>query len=113
MLAGLQEGWTKYPCFLCDWDSRFYGIGAERMKQYKNNTWVAREKTQVKGNLNQINKPLVKYDKILVPPLHIKLGLVKSFVKNVAQKKEVFEVLREIFPKICKTESRLKAGMTY
>ena len=33
------------------------------------------------GMCNVIRKPLVSREKVLLPPLHIKLSLVKQFVK--------------------------------
>lgn len=110
MLAGLQEGWVKYPCFLCDWDSRHYGIGADRTKQYKDKTWVPRDQSEQKGNLNQIREPLVKRGDILIPPLHVKLGIVKSFVRTVAKKDKVLDCLKQIFPSPHMSLSKLKAG---
>jgi len=35
----------------------------------------------VVGGQNVINEPLVARDRIILPPLHIKLGLMKQFVK--------------------------------
>lgn len=37
MLSGMQGGYTKYMCFLCDWDSRFKG------DQYGKNDWKDRK----------------------------------------------------------------------
>lgn len=34
---------------------------------------------------NDTKKPLVPRDKILFPPLHIKIGLVTQWVKNIVQ----------------------------
>ena len=62
-------GYTKYPCFLCYSDSC-------ATKQY----WPAREDLAV-GDKNLINEPLVNRDRIILPPLHIKLSLMKQFVK--------------------------------
>ena len=43
-------------------------------------TWQQREH-QIPGKHNIIHKALVPRDNNLLPPLHIKLGLVKQFVK--------------------------------
>ena len=42
--------------------------------------WPAREDLAV-GDKNIINEALVNRDRIILPPLHIKLGLMKQFVK--------------------------------
>ena len=44
-----------------------------------------------------------------MPPLHIKLGLMKQFVKNLYEKLEAFEYLKKIFPKL--SEAKVKAGV--
>ena len=68
MLQGQQSGYTKFPCLLCDWDSR------DRIKR----DWPTRESPTL-GQKNIINPILVESSKILLPPLHIKLGLMKQF----------------------------------
>jgi hypothetical protein len=45
------------------------------------------------------NQWLVDKDTILLPPLHIKLGLKKNFVKAMNKYGKAFEYLREKFPK--------------
>ena len=55
------------------------------------------------------NRPLVDKDKILLPPLHTKLGLMKNFVKAVNKQGKGFEHLREKFPKL--GDAKLKEGI--
>lgn len=106
MLTGLQGGYTKYMCFLCDWDSRYdYHI---KSSQYKKTDWKPRSVKYTKKQLNQENDPLVRSDNILLPYLHIKLGIVKSFIKTIAQQDEVFSCLKKIFPGI--SDKKLKDG---
>jgi len=81
MLCGLQGGYTKHMCFICDWDSRHIG------NQYKNHSWKNRTEAKV-GKLNIKQKPLVPTENIMMPLLHIKLGLVKNFLKAVVGKKK-------------------------
>ena len=73
-LLGQQGGHTKYPCFLCYWDSR-------ANKEH----WVIKEwpprNTIKPGEKNIVNNPLVGRENIILSPLHIKLGLMKQFVK--------------------------------
>jgi len=42
---------------------------------------------------NVINKPLIEPSKFLPPPLHIKLGLIKNFVKALGVKGPAFTYL--------------------
>lgn len=44
--------------------------------------------------------PLVDAQKVLLPPLHIKLGLMKTFVKNLDRNGAAFQYLAEKFPEI-------------
>ena len=54
--------------------------------------------------------PLVNPDKVLMPPLHIKLGLMKNFVKAMAkQNSNGFELLCKMFPKL--SLAKLKEGI--
>ncbi|XP_022919297.2 uncharacterized protein [Onthophagus taurus] len=102
ILRGLQTGYIKYMCFICDWDSRYKG------DQYTNHTWQSRESSK-QVNANVIQDPLVPQDKVILPPLHVKLGIVKSFLKTVAKRQEVYAVLAQIFPRL--SESKLKEGV--
>ena len=73
-LLGQQSGYTKYPCFYCHWDSR------AKQDHWKRKKWPLRT-DMIVGEKNIINEPLVVKEKIILPPLHIKLGLMKQFVK--------------------------------
>jgi len=86
MLLGLQEGYTKYPCFLCEWDSR------ERSQQWITREWPVKEKMEI-GSKNVIEEALVDREKILLPPLHIKLGLIKTIRECSRQRRSVFQAL--------------------
>ena len=54
--------------------------------------------------------PLVDPQKIYLPPLHIKLGLIKNFVKAMAYDSDGFKHLKEKFV-AKKTDAKLKAGI--
>ena len=66
--------YNKHPCFLCLWDSR------AKEHHWLKKDWPVRENMLI-GKSNVINKPLVSRERIILPPLHIKLGLMKQFVK--------------------------------
>ena len=74
LLMGKQAGFTKYCCFLCLWDSQAVS------QHYKQKDWGSRS-TFVPGEHNLKENPLVDMNKVLLPPLHIKLSLMKNFVK--------------------------------
>ncbi|KAI5696331.1 hypothetical protein M8J76_008968 [Diaphorina citri] len=85
-LLGQQGGYTKYPCFLCLWDSR------DKKHHWLKKDWPERG-TMVVGEKNVINEPLVDRSKILLPPLHIKLGLMKQFVKALDHESDCFKFI--------------------
>jgi len=101
-LLGQQSGFTKYPCFICMWDSR------ARQDHWKKVTWPLREKIAA-GAANIVNDPLVDPEKILLPPLHIKLGLVKQFVRALDKEGNCFNYICKSFPGI--SLEKLKAGI--
>ena len=74
LLLGLQLGHTKHMCFLCLWNSR------EDSSHYAIKVWPTRQKSQI-GRHNVHHQPLVSSANVFLPPLHTKLGLMKSFVK--------------------------------
>lgn len=101
-LLGQQGGYTKYPCFICLWDSR------AKAEHWTKKDWSLRE-TMVPGSLNVINAPLVSRDRIILPPLHIKLGLMKQFVKALDKDGECFKYITRMFPKL--STEKTKAGI--
>jgi len=58
---------------------------------------------------NVIQKPLIIPSKVLPPPLHIKLGLMKNFVKALDVKCPAFTYLCGKFPRL--TFEKVKAGV--
>ena len=52
------------------------------------------------GEKNVIIPPLVLPEKIYLPPLHIKLGLMKNFVKGMDKTSRRFEYMRNKFPNV-------------
>lgn len=101
-LLGLQGGYTKYSCFLCLWDSRADD------QHYTKRDWPTR-KELLPGIHNVKHEPLVPVDKILLPPLHIKLGLIKQFIKGLNSNSEALSLIRQMFPKL--SEAKVKGGI--
>jgi hypothetical protein len=101
-LLGQQRGFTKYPCFICLWDSR-----AKDMHWTKKQ-WPLRDEFKV-GEKNIVNKPLIDRKRVLLPPLHIKLGLMKQFVKALNKDGTCFNYLCRKFPEL--SIDKLKAGI--
>lgn len=99
---GLQGGYTKHSCFLCLWDSRADNL------HYIKRQWPIRTEL-IPGKENVLHQPLVSTDRILLPPLHIKLGLAKQFVKALDPTSEAFLHIRNMFPFL--SIAKVKAGI--
>ena len=69
LLLGLQLGYTKFSCFLCEWDSRATD------KHYLVREWK-KHHNLVPGEKNVMNNPLVEPNNVFLPPLQM-----KNFVK--------------------------------
>ena len=101
-LLGLQGGYIKHSCFLCLWNSR-----ADK-QHYLVKNWPAR-KDHTPGSHNVLNLSLIERIKILLPTLHIKLGLVKQFIKVLKPTSRAFRHIRQMFPSI--SEAKVKGGV--
>ena len=60
------------------------------------------------GMYNVIRELIVSWEKVLLPPLHIKLGLVKQFVKAL-DFEEVFQEICLRFPRL--SDAKRKGGI--
>ena len=101
-LMGLQGGFTKFPCYLCLWDSRNTAL------HYHQRSWPLRSSCDI-GAHNEKQTPLVNPKKVLMPLLHIKLGLIKQLVKKLNPEGDAFKHIQELFPKL--SEAKVKAGV--
>ena len=61
------------------------------------------------GNKNIHVLPLVEREKIIMSPLHIKLGLMKNFVKALDNETDAFQYLRNKFSKL--SSAKVKEGI--
>jgi len=102
ILLGLQKGYTKMPCFLCEWDSRC------KEQHWTRKQWPPRENL-TPGQKNVISIPLVPPQKVLLPPLHIKLGIIKQFVKALNKDGQCFKHMCNAFPEL--STAKLNEGI--
>ncbi|GBM00703.1 hypothetical protein AVEN_150878-1 [Araneus ventricosus] len=102
LLMGLQLGYTKYCCFLCLWDSRAIAF------HYIKRDWPQRASFKP-GEMNVKHPLLAEPNKIIIPPLYIKLGLVKNLVKAMDKNGPAFKYLREKIPLLSVT--KIKEGV--
>ncbi|UYV85009.1 hypothetical protein LAZ67_X004242 [Cordylochernes scorpioides] len=61
------------------------------------------------GYKNIANLPLIDSENIYLPPLHIKLGLMKNFVKTMDRNASGFAYLKQKFSRI--SEAKIKEGI--
>ena len=102
ILMGLKKNYCKQQCFLCLWEGR------ETDKHYTDHVWEKREQFK-KGEDSVINAPLVPKEKIILPPLHIKLGIVKNFVVALHKRNSrAFHKIQSILPKL--SSSKIEHG---
>ncbi|XP_061404363.1 uncharacterized protein LOC133340279 isoform X2 [Lethenteron reissneri] len=83
-------------------------LSRDTKPHYHRQYWPQRTEFSV-GRNNVKWEPLVDPRKVLMPPLHIKLGLLKQFVRSVDKESAAFKYLHDFFPKL--SEAKVKAGV--
>ena len=102
LLKVLQLGYTKYCCILCEWESR------AKTLHYLKRDWPQRKALKVREK-NVQHPALAEWHKVPLPPPHIKLGLMKNFVKAKDRTGSAFKYLAEKFPRL--SEAKIKEGV--
>ena len=100
-IAWIQGEFTKFCC-LCLWDSR------ATAQHYVTKNWPTRQ-DYIPGEHNIKYPPLVQHEKVILPPFHIKLALMKHFLKALDKNGEAFHYIKALFPKI--SDAKLKEGI--
>ena len=109
--------WPKSDC-LTIWTTRIqkilllhFWMGQQSsVLHYSRKDWPARKSLEP-GIMNMENQPLVEPSKILLPSMHLKLGLVKNFVKAMNQAEAACTYLWEKFPRL--SEAKFKEGVFF
>lgn len=105
IISGMGPAQSKFPCFLCLWDKN------TKEDKYTTIHWQERPPFSTYNNkkFSSFNPPLVAISNILMPPLHIKLGLVNKLFSKVYQ---INEPARELLRKITGiSEAKVKLGV--
>ena len=102
ILLGQQSGYTKYPCFLCYWDSR------DKANHWTSKNCPVRDRLNV-SEKNVIAEKLVPREKIVLAFLHIKSRLMKQFLKSLVKDGDCFQYICKSFPSL--SNKKLKAGI--
>ena len=92
----------KLPCSLCLCGS------CDITLHYHRKDWPQRTKFSV-GKSNVKWERLIEPQKVLMPPLHIKLGLIKQFFTALDKESAAFKHLQVLFPEL--SEAKVKAGI--
>ena len=72
--------------------------------------WMPARISFTPGTANIIHKLLVPANNVLLPPLHIKLGLMRQYVKALdKEKSEAYKFIKKRFPN--KTDAKIKGGV--
>jgi hypothetical protein len=102
LLLGLQLGYIKYCCSTCEWDSR------DRKNHYIKKQWSKRD-SLIPRKKNVLNNPLVNPEQVFLPPLHIKLGLMKNFIQAMDKNGTGFMYLKHKFLRL--NDAKIKEGI--
>ena len=113
IIMGLRGGFSANQCFLCEWEGHAYKL------HYSGKNWKRRTSFKVSDSCIDL-EPLVSASEILLPPLHIKLGLVKNFIKALVKQNkkdqqksgtfnETIDFLSMVFPKL--SNGKLEQGL--
>ena len=86
----IKHCYIKYSCFFCLWNSSCRAVDQYLVRR----EWQAREGLEP-GKLNMVS---ISVEKILLPPLHVKLGLMKQFVRALNTAGAAIQHIRQMFP---------------
>ena len=103
LILGLRLGYTEYMCFLCLWNSR------DDSNHFSKVLWEPRQALTA-GRFNVKHVPLADPKNVLLPPLHIKLGLMKCFVRAIDHQGFGFKYLKEKF-ELSKSDAKIIDGI--
>lgn len=104
VMCGIGSASSTNPCLLCNWRGTYRGN--KRHQQYHQN---CQPRTEFNiGFDSVINKPLVDLEDVLLPPLHIKIGLVAQFIKALSPDGFGFKFIANILN--YKSKAKLEAG---
>ena len=101
LLCGLQPGNIKHCCFLCDFDNR-------DKNRWNKVEWPARNYKDANGKNMEVF-PIIDPTKIILPPLHIKLGCMTQFIKILPKDGRAMKYLMSKFHKL--SANRINSGV--
>lgn len=82
VLMGMKPGYCRMQCYMCKWEGRKDNLHWNFTNGYE---WPTRESYEINEHESIVNEPLIDPKNIIIPPLHVKLGLVKNFIKALGE----------------------------
>lgn len=105
ILCGMGPAQSKESCFLCNFVGSRSGYDDHYTSQYQpREPFVAGQKTTLDDRVS-----LVDQQRIIIPPLHVMMGLYSSFIKCVQNNEFLFEYLESALP--CVSKAKHKEGV--
>ena len=84
-------------------------MGQQEQEKSLHQEGMTKAESLAPGQKNVVHTSLVNSDMIILPSLHIKLGLYKNFVKALDKNVAGFHYLKEKFPRV--SDSKIKEGI--
>lgn len=94
ILCGVGPCSVTNPCVLCNWKGTFRSN--KQFEQYHQANIEQRSEFIV-GKDSVVAQPLIKLEKVILPALHIKIGLFSQFVKQIDESSLAFHFLIDLF----------------
>jgi hypothetical protein len=101
-VLGLQLGYTKLRCFLCEWSFR------ARKHYYVHPKTVAYTRIAYSRREKCSKPPLINPENFHLPTLHMKLRLIKNFAKAMDQNSAGYMYCKNKFLRI--SNAKIKEG---
>jgi hypothetical protein len=100
---GIQGTSASHPCFICDWK-----------RPGRGETWTDRNGTArttwIPGlDKNVVTESLIPRNKVLLPPLHIMIGIMTQLIKQFVMNPNLKEFISSKFPKL--SEAKMENGV--
>lgn len=92
LLIGLKRGYPTNQCFICQWEGR------DNASNYAGLRCAPRLSYQI-GKQSIDHLPIINPQNVILPPLHLKLGLVRNFTMAIDRNSDGFKSLKKVFKK--------------
>jgi hypothetical protein len=91
---GIQGTSANHPCFLCDWKRPQRGECWSHDKGQPRISWIPNV------DKNIVSESLIPREKILLPPLHLKIGLMTQLMKKFVENEKILKYIQSVFPRL-------------